>query len=101
MRLVKQRIMRDLSSADQANTCDCISYLEDYPQQLHIFVISKNYVAYFVHFIHQAIIMIVKFLFIIAEPNEHKMPLNLTRTIAQQGIKGIRSFSHTTWVSGN
>jgi len=44
--------------------------------------------------------MIVKFLFIIAEPNEHKMPLNLTRTIAQQGIKGIRSFSHTTWVSG-
>ena len=68
MRLVKQRIMKDLSSADQANTCDCISY-KDCPQQLHIFVISKNYVAYFVHFIHQAIIMIVKFLFIIAEPN--------------------------------
>ena len=33
----------------------------------------------------------------IDEMFQNTMPLNLTRTIAQ---RGVRSFSHTTWVSG-
>jgi hypothetical protein len=30
--------------------------------------------------------------------SENKMPLNLSRTVATQGV---RYFSHQTWVSGN